>query len=356
VNPGYEPHNVLSFGVYAYGERYQKPAAELNFYRQVEDRLLAMPGVESVGMTSVLPMDSFDRRALHIQERPLPNPTDAPSADTYSVSPDYFRVMRIPLKRGRWFTGADRLGTSPVALISESCARSQFAGTDPIGKHIQLGGLDRDWLTIVGVVGDVRQYGLDRPPNMEAYLAQAQDVNFGYNMVIRTTVVPQRMESAVRGAFLSVDPTQPVYHVRLLADYLSDSLAARTFTLALLGLFGALAIVLAAIGIYGVISYVVSARTREMGIRMALGAGRREVLRMILFQGLTLSTVGIVCGLGASLALTRFLSTLLYEVQPADPVTYAMAALGLSALAFLATLAPSSRATRIDPIAALRVG
>jgi putative ABC transport system permease protein len=160
----------------------------------------------------------------------------------------------------------------------------------------------------------------------------------------------------VRSAFLAVDPTQPVYHVRPLADYLADSLAARTFTLALLGLFGALALVLAAIGIYGVISYTVSARTREMGIRMALGAGRREVLWMMLLQGMALSAAGIACGLGASLALARFLSTLLYEVQPTDPGMYAMAALGLAAVAFLATLVPSSRATRIDPMTALRAG
>ena len=262
--------------------------------------------------------------------------------------------MRIPLKRGRSFTEADRLGTLRVALISESCARSQFAGTDPIGKHIQLGG--RDWLTIVGVVGDVRQYGLDRPSNMEAYVAQAQDLNFTYNMVIRTSVAPGSLEGAVRSAFLAVDPTQPIFHVRPLADYLSDSLAARTLTLALLGLFGALALALAAIGIYGVISYAVSARTREIGIRMALGAGRREVLRMMLLQGLALSAAGIACGLGASLALARFLAALLYEVQPTDPVMYAMAALGLAAVACLATLAPLSRATRIDPMTALRVG
>lgn len=354
VNPGYDPLNVLSLGVYAYGQRYQEPEVELNFYRQVEDRLLAIPGVESVGMASVLPQGSFDRRALHIKERPLPNPTDAPAADTYSVSPGYFRAMRIPLKRGRSFTESDRMGTLRVALISESCARSQFAGTDPIGKHIQLGG--RDWLTIVGVVGDVRQHGLDRPSNMEAYLAQAQDLNFGYNMVIRTTVPPQSLEGAVRSAFLAVDPTQPIYHVRPLADYLSDSLAARTFTLALLGLFGALALVLAAVGIYGVISYTVSARTREMGIRMALGAGRREILCMMLLHGLALTAIGIACGLGASLVLSRFLSTLLYDVQPTDPATYAAAAAGLAAVAFGATLVPSSRATRIDPMTALRAG
>jgi putative ABC transport system permease protein len=353
VDPGYDPHNVLTLGVYAYGQRYQKPEAELNLYAQVKERLRATPGVESVGMSSVLPMGSFDRRGFHIQERPLANPADAPSADTYSVSPDYFRVMRIPLKRGRFFTDADRQGGPLVALISESCARSQFANTDPIGQHIQLGG--KDWLTIVGIVGDVRQYGLDRPSNMEAYLAQAQNLNFGYNMVLRTTVEPQRLEKAVRSAFLEADATQPVFQVRPMDAYLSDSLAARTFTLSLLGLFGALALALAAIGIYGVISYAVSARTREVGIRMALGAGRREVLSMVLRQGVSLIVLGIVCGLAASMALSRFLSTLLFEVRPTDPATYGLAALGLSAVALLATYVPARRATRIDPMAALRM-
>jgi predicted lysophospholipase L1 biosynthesis ABC-type transport system permease subunit len=206
------------------------------------------------------------------------------------------------------------------------------------------------------VVGDVRQYGLDRSSNMEAYVAQAQDLNFGYNMVIRTTVTPRSLESALRGAFLAVDPTQPVHHVRPLADYLSDSLATRTFTLALLGVFGATSLLMAAIGIYGVISYAVSARTREIAVRMALGAGRHEVLWMVLLQGLGFSAVGIACGLGVSLALARFLSTLLYEVRPTDPLMYAMTAFGIAALAFLATVVPAIRATRIDAMTALRLG
>ena len=358
VDPGFDPHNVLTLGVYLYGERYRSPGANLDYYRQVLQRLRATPGVESAALVSTLPLDGFDRRGFHIQDRPLANPSDSPSADTYSVSPDYFRVMRIPLKRGRFIGEADRQGAPLVALISESCARSQFAGVDPIGKHIQLGGRhdDREWLTIVGVVGDVHQYGLDRPSDMEAYIAQTQNLDFSYNLVARTTEDPLRAERAVRAAFLAVDPTQPVYHVQPLSAYLSDTLAARTFTLALLGLFGALALALAAIGIYGVISYAVSARTREVGIRMALGAGRRDVLSMVLRQGAVLMGLGIACGLAASIALARFLSTLLFEVPPTDPAAYAVAALGLSAVALVATYVPARRATHIDPMAALRVG
>ncbi len=165
VDPGYDPHNVLTAGVYVYGDRYQKAEAELNFYDQAMRRLRATPGIESVAMVSTLPLASFDRRGFHIQDRPLANDSEAPSADAYSVSPDYFRVLRIPLKRGRSFTDADRAGAPLVALISESCARTMFPNQDAIGKHIQLGGRhdDKEWATIVGIVGDVRQYGFDRP-------------------------------------------------------------------------------------------------------------------------------------------------------------------------------------------------
>ncbi len=358
VNPGYDPHNVLTLGVYVYGQRYQNPQTELNYYRQVIERLHAIPGVESAGMVSTLPLGSFDRRSFHIQDRHLANDSEAPAADAYSASPDYFRVLRIPLKRGRFFNDADRQGAPLVALISESCARSQFPHQDPIGKHIQLGGRhdDREWLTIVGVVGDVRQHSFDRPSNMEAYMAQAQDLSFAYNMVVRTATDPRRFQKAIRNAFLAVDATQPVYRVRPFEDYVSDSLAARTFTLALLGLFGALALALAAIGVYGVIAYTVSLRTREVGIRMALGAGRREVLSMVLRQGFALVAAGLAAGLCASIALTRFLSILLYEVKPGDSTTAAAAALTLATVALFAAYLPARRATRIDPIVALRVG
>ena len=339
VDVGYDPHNVLTAGVYVYGERYRdKPDVELNYYEQAMQRLRATHGIESVAMASNLPMVGFDRRGFHIQDRPLANNAEAPSVDAYSVSPDYFTVMRIPLKRGRLFTDTDRKDAPMVALISESCARAQFPNQDPIGKHIQLGGRhdDKEWATIVGIVGNIRQYGFDQPSNMEAYLAQAQNMDFGFDLAVRSTGDPLLMEKTVRQAFLNADNTQPVFHVRPLEGYIGESLAARRFTLLLLGLFGALALVLAAVGIYGVISYAVSLRTRELGIRMALGAARKDVLQMVLRQGLKLAATGLLLGLVTWIAFTRFLTSLLFQVKPADIMTTLAVIVALAAVALLA--------------------
>ena len=357
VDPGYDPHNVLTAGVYVYGDRYHdKPEAELNYYEQAMQRLRSTPGIESVAMASNLPLLTFDRSAFHTQEHPLANDADAPDVDRYSVSPDYFQVLDIPLKRGRLFTDGDRKGTPLVALISESCARTLFPNQDPIGKHIQIGGRhdDKEWMTIVGVVGDVQQYGLDQPSNMAAYIPLAQDLSFAYNVAVRTTGDPRRMEQTVRQAFLSADNTQPVFHVRPLEDYVAESLAARRFTLTLLGLFGGLALVLAAVGIYGVISYAVSLRTREFGIRMALGAARQDVLQMVLRQGLKLAARGLVLGIVASVVFTRFLTALLFQVKPADMMTTLAVLLMLAAVALLANYLPAHRASHVDPNVALR--
>ena len=357
VDPGYDPHNVLTAGVYVYGDRYHdKPEAELNYYEQAMQRLRSTPGIESVAMASNLPLLTFDRSAFHIQDHPLANDADAPDVDRYSVSPDYFQVLHIPMKRGRRFTDDDRKGSPLVALISESCARTLFPNQDPIGKHIQIGGRhdDKEWMTIVGIVGDVQQYGLDQPSNMASYIPLAQDLSFGYNVAVRTTGDPRRMEQTVRQAFLSADNTQPVFHVRPLEDYVAESLAARRFTLMLLGLFGGLALVLAAVGIYGVISYAVSLRTREFGIRMALGAARKDVLQMVLRQGLKLAATGLVLGIVASAVFTRFLTALLFQVKPADMMTTLAVLLILAAVGLLANYLPAHRASHVDPNVALR--
>jgi predicted permease len=358
VNPGYDPHNVLTLGAYVYSQRYQQPEVEIALYDHVMQTLRATPGVESAAMVSTLPLNGFDRRAVHIQDRHLANESDAPPADTYSITPDYFKVMRIPLKRGRAFTAQDRGGAPLAAIVSESLARALWPNGDAIGKYIQLGGRDdsKPFAAIVGIVGDIRQYGLDRAPNMEAYLALAQNTSFSYQMVIRTTVDPRRLERTARDAFAAADKTQPVFNVMPLESYLSSTLAERTFTLALIGLFGALALSLAAVGIYGVISYTVSLRTREVGIRIALGARGSDVLAMVLRQGLVLAGAGLVVGLAASLAVTRFLSSLLYEVRSTDLATSLGVALLLILVALAASYIPARRATKVDPMVALHLG
>jgi putative ABC transport system permease protein len=355
VDAGYDPHNVLTLGTFAYGARYQKPEVELAYDKQATDRLRRTPGVESVAMASNLPLLSFDRYGFHIRQRAT-NPSEDPSADTYAVSPDYFRVMKIPLKRGRIFTDQDGPSSPKVAVISENCARKMFPNQDPIGQEIQLGGRDdvKPWTTIVGVVGDIRQYGLDKAPDMEAYIAQAQNMSFLFSMVARTTIDPRNLEGAARQAFLAADPTLPVFRVQPLESYVASSLAQRKFTLILLGMFGGLALALAAIGIYGLISYAVTLRTREVGIRMAFGAERSDVLAMVLRQGLALIGLGLAVGLAASLALTRLLTTLLFEVRPTDLATSAAVAFLLAAVALLASYLPARRAASVDPMIALR--
>ncbi|HEY3740288.1 MAG TPA: ABC transporter permease [Bryobacteraceae bacterium] len=224
VDPGFDAHNVLTLNTFVYGERYQKPGVELDYYGHVLARLRAIPGVESAAMTSALPFTDFDRYGFHIRDRHPKIASDVPSADTYSVSPDYFGVMKIPLRRGRLFTDADGPNAPRVALISETCAREQFPGEEAIGKQIQLGGRDdkKPWITIVGIVGDVRQYSLETKPRLAAYVAQSQDVSFGYKLVARTAVDATSIEKAVRAAFLAVDPTLPVYRVETLENYLSS--------------------------------------------------------------------------------------------------------------------------------------
>jgi len=358
VDPGFDPHNVLTLKVHVYGARYRKPEAELNYYDQVFARLRATPGIDGVAMTSLLPLTDFDRRGFHIRDRRMASESEVPSADTYSVTADYFRVMRIPLKRGRVFTARDVAVAPMVAAISEACARQQFPNRDPIGKQIQLGGRGRDdskpWMTIVGIVGDVRQYGLDTSSNIAAYIPQAQDLSFDYALVARTTTDPRNLKRAVRAAFLGVDPTQPVFQVRPLESYLDSSLAQRRFTLALLALFGGLALALAAVGIYGVVSCAVTSRTREMGIRMALGAERGDVLAMVLRQAAVLAGAGLAAGCAASLALNRFLASLLFEVRSTDVTTLAAIAALLAAVALGASYLPARRAASVDPTVALR--
>ncbi len=356
VDPGFDARNVLTMGTYVWGDRYQKAEAELNLYRQAMERIRALPGVKSTAMVSTLPFTSFDRRGFHVQDRPLANPSEGPSVDFYNVTPSYFDAMKIPLKRGRLFTEADHRGTPPVGLLSESCARAQFPNEDPIGKQVQFGGRDekQPWITVVGIVGDVRQYSLHEAPSMQAYTLQAQDNSFGYTIVVRTASDPLRFKRGVREAYWSVDKTQPVFNVQPLESYLSASLAQRRFTLTLLGIFGAIGLLMAGVGTYGVISYAVSQRTRELDIRMALGAKGGDALWLVMRQGLLLATCGLAVGYLASLALTQLIVGLLYEVSPIDLSASLGVAVLLAGVALVASYLPARRATKVDPMVALR--
>jgi len=356
VDPGFDARGVVTMGVSLWGERYQKPEAELAFYREVCERLRARPGVEAVAMVSTVPFDGFDRRAFHIQDRPLANPSEAPAVDHYSVTPDYFRALRVPLKRGRYFSEADDERAARVAIVSEATARLIFPNQDPIGRHVQFGRRDdgQPWATIVGVVGDVQQYGLERVMTPQSYAPQAQDPSFGYALVIRAARDAASLEPAIRAVWSGIDKTQAVQPVRPLAANLAASLAERRFTLALLAGFGALGLLMAAVGCYGVVSYAVSLRTREVGIRMALGAQPGDLVAMVMRQGVALAAAGLGLGYAASLALTRFLASLLFEVRPMDPAASLLVAGVLTAVVLAATWLPARRATRVDPKLALR--
>jgi putative ABC transport system permease protein len=343
VNLGFDPHNVLTLTTNVW--TYRSANGQPGYYQQVLDSLRATPGVESAAFTSTIPMDQIDRLPLLIRGRPIQDPTQAPLIEVSSVTPDFFHVMRIPLKRGRLFTEHDSSQGLPVVVISESCERTQFAGEDPIGQHIMLG-------EIVGIVGDVRLDSLDRDPAMQAYVPH-QMSNIA-RLVARTTGDPYRMEGVIRNVFLSVDKRQPVYHVKALEDYVSGTIAERSFTVGLMGLFGGLALILGAIGIYGVTSYSVSRRTREIGIRMALGAEYGDVVAAVLRQALTPITAGLALGLVASLALNRLLVSLLFEVGFTDRTTAAEVASLLALVAIVATYLPARRAATVDPMAALR--
>ncbi len=358
VSLGYDPHNIFTLTTDVWSERYwDQPDAAIQYYAKALERVRATPGVESAAWTSVLPLDYGVREHLQIEGRAIASRSEAVLVDSYSVSRDYFRVMKIPLKRGRFFDVNDVPKSPKVALISELCARNEFPGEDPIGKRIQLQGDERtkEWATVVGVVGDVRQYALDRAPEMAVYLSQEQSLAVDYyRLVARTTLDPRLCERSVKDAFTSVDANLPVYHIKTLEDYLSGTLAPRTVAMMLLGLFSTLALVLASVGVYGLTSYAVAVRTHEIGIRMALGATPNAILLAALTKGLALAGIGIAIGIGVSLMLTRLLAALLFGVRTVDLPTYATVSVVLISVALLATYSPARRAAAIDPMDSLR--
>jgi putative ABC transport system permease protein len=360
VDPGFNVHSLLEVNFSLIGTKYNDGPAVVRAQTEVLDRLRRIPGVEDGGLVSTPPIagsfGSFDQAGFIIQDRRVPDP-EVPSVDRYIASPGYFHTMGIPLLRGRLFTEVDATGNNHVAIISQTTAQQIFPGEDPLGKRIQLGGRhdDRPWATIIGVVGDVHQYGLDAPATPQAYLLYSQyPFNYATVLAVRSKMAPAALTRTIEEQIWAVDKNTLVFNPFLMTQIISDSLVQRRFTMSLLAGFGALALLLAAVGIYGVMSYTVAQRTGEIGIRMALGAQIRDVLRLVTRDGMLQAGLGLLAGLAASLALTRILASQLFAVSALDPPTFASVTLVLIAVAIAACCIPARRAMSIDPVAALR--
>jgi putative ABC transport system permease protein len=296
----------------------------------------------------------MDRYGVHVEGKSLRNPEEDPSADRYSITPGYLRVMRIPLLRGREFDERDVVTSPPVALVNESMAREFWPGEDPVGKRFRMGDTKGPWKTVVGVVGDVLHKGLDAPHTIQVYLPNTQFTDSMVILAVRTYNDPTSLAAAVRSEISTLDPQVPVSEVATMDEVVSASVANQRFGAVLFLLFGAIALVLTAVGIYGVISYGVAQRTHEIGIRLALGADQRKVLSLIVSEAMKPALLGAALGLCAAFGLTRLLTRLLYNVKPTDPLVFAAVLLLLIGVALLASYLPARRATRVDPVIALR--
>jgi putative ABC transport system permease protein len=357
VNPGFHPERVLTREMDLRTAQYSNSRATLNFWQQILERVRAIPGVENVALGTVVPFSgNHSRGDITIEGLPLPDPGKFPHPDYHSISPDYTNVLGIPLMRGRNFTESDTETARPVALINATMARHYWPNEDATGKRFHWGhpGAKDAWITIVGVVGDTRLYGLANPSRLEIYLPFRQESKTDMFLILRSSVDPAGLSSAVRDAVAAIDKDQPVFNVTTMQQLVDESVSTPRITLVLLGLFSGLALVLAAIGIYGVISYSVQQRTHEIGIRMALGAQRSNVLRLVVGQGIKLAAIGVFFGIAAALSLMHLMITLLFGVGANDPITFAAAAVILLLVALAACYIPARRAIAVDPMVALR--
>jgi len=358
VNPGFNAKGVLTASINLPRGRYEKAGQRIEFFRKLFAELRAIPGVQAAGATTSIPLTQHNNgTGLIIEGRPVPPPTDIPIVWFRIVNSDYFRAMEIPLLRGRLFNEQDQAGP-PVALVNETLARRFFPGEDAIGKKFTNGiprpGNPTTWITIVGVVGDLHHMGLEEPPDAELFWPYQQLAPGSLSVAIRTNSDSESFASLLRKTVAAIDKNQPVSRIRGMADILAGSIAPQRLSVILLGIFAGLALTLAAVGIYGVISFSVTRRTREIGVRMTLGARARDVILMVVGQALLLSIVGVAIGLGAAFALTRLMGSLLFGVSATDPAILAGVSVLLVAVAVLASYLPARRAAAVDPLEALR--
>jgi putative ABC transport system permease protein len=354
IDPGFRPEGVLTFRVSLPQPRYPDGQHRMTFYDALITRLEALPGVRGAGLVQNLPLKGDYLLGFEVQGRPPVRREDRLNANYRAISGRYFETLGIPVLRGRTFTERDKDGAPLVAIVDEAFARRHFPGEDPIGRGIDIGNGSDGFAEIVGVVGSVRYDGLATTPRPMMYAPLAQD-GFGTMWVVaRTTGDPADLMAEARQVVRSLDPAMPAYAMKTLEDVISESIAPRRFPMLLLGLFAAIAMGLAAVGLYGVVAYGVSLRTQEIGIRMAIGAGRGDVLRMIVAGGMRVALIGVILGIGGALVMSRLMRTMLFGVTAVDPASYAGTALMLLAVAALACYIPARRAMRLDPLSALR--
>lgn len=357
VPEGFQPDRVLSLQLSLANAPYPTPAARNQFVRQALDRMAAIPGVSGAAVISRLPLNPGNSsRSVEIKGRVPPNGGD-PTPDYLVVSPSYFTVMGMGVLRGRAFDERDSSANALDVIVNQAMARHFWPGRDPIGQSIKVGGCGdgKQWCQVVGVVDNVRQHRLDEAALPAVYVPYASDPWPFMAFVVRTSLAPESLAPAMEEAVHSVDREQAVYNVRLMRTVVSESLSPHRGRMLLIGSFAFLALVLACVGIYGVTSYSVAQRTQEMGVRMALGAGRTDVVRIVVGQGLKLSLAGAAAGGILSLPLTRFLSKMLFGVQPTDAATFAAVCSLLVGTTLVASLVPALRASKVDPLTALRM-
>lgn len=357
VDPGFDATNVVSMNIALPTSKYREQQV-LTFYDQLFERVKNLPGVKSVAGINLLPLGIGNVSSRFIVEgAPFVALADRPFAGVRVVTPDYFQTMNIPQLKGRSFTEQDREKTSNVIIVNEALANRYWPNQDPIGKRLGFSEEDprkQEWREIVGVVGNVKSKALEIEVMPEAYFPYRQIPENVMNLVVRTTSDPVSMVPVIRDQVLSLDKDQPVSDVMTMEQRVAKSVAAKRFVMSLLGAFSVLALGLAAVGIYGVMAYLVTQRTQEIGVRMALGAQKRDVLRLVVGKGMVLAVIGTAIGLIASLVLTRLMRSLLFEVTPTDWLTFVIVSVVLLVVSLLACYIPARRATKVDPLVALR--
>jgi predicted permease len=353
VNPGFSSENVLTAQISLPQSRYADDTSRRAFWQRLTEKSRALPGVTAVGLTSNVPLNGNVSSGSYAIVGYTPGPSEArPHGRQEVVGADYFRAMQIPLIEGRVFTDSDTADSPPVAVVDQYLGQRYFAGRSPLGQQIQRGSTT---FTIVGVVGTINAIDLGQPVLKERiYYPITQQARSGMAIVLKTGLDPQTLVSQLRSAVQSLDPEQPVSDVRTMDQWIARSLENRRSPMVLLAIFGGVALVLSAIGIYGVLAFGVAQRVREFGIRQALGADRRSILSLVFAQGLKTAGVGVVIGLGMSIALTRYMQSVLFGVTPYDLTVFGGVTVLLLAVAAAACYIPALRATRIDPMVALR--